>query len=146
MKFLLLNLLAAAIMLAMFILVRRLPSSTRNKMKSLFILFALVAIVSCKKSVDAPAEPPAKASVKFYSTNMVTATKVITVKVSGQDYGRVNYSANMPACGASGFASMSLAPGNYKADYLDPANPNANKQVSFTVAAGTSTCQFFDLK
>lgn len=135
-------------MLALFILARRLPSANRNKMKSVFILFALMAIVSCKKSTDAPAPPPApaKASVKFYSTNAVTATKIINVKVSGQDYGRVNYSANMPACSSSSFAVMSLAPGNYKADYLDPSNPNANKQVSFTVASGTTNCQFFDLK
>lgn len=116
-------------------------------MKQLLTIFALVAIVSCSKSVDSPAPPaPTKATVKFYSTNMVTATKVITVKVSGQDYGRVNYSANAPACSASGFAAISLAPGSYKADYLDPSNPNANKQVSFTVAAGTTGCQFFDLK
>jgi hypothetical protein len=117
-------------------------------MKNLIIFFALLVIVSCKKSVDKPTPPPApaKANVRFYSTNAVTSYKVITAKVNGTDYGRITYSANQPDCSASWFGMVQLKPGNYKVDYIDPSNQMANKQVDITVPQGATTCVFFDLK
>lgn len=117
-------------------------------MKHLLFLFAVLAIVSCKKSIDKPAPPtpPAKANVRFFSTNAVTSTKVITAKVNGTDYGRVTYSASQPTCSAAGFGMVQLAPGVYNVDYLDPANSMANKQVTITVPQGATSCVFFDLK
>lgn len=115
--------------------------------KQLLILIALLAIVSCSKKTDAPAppQPPSKTNVRFFSTNAVTSTKVITAKVNGVDYGTVRYSATQPACDAAGFGLVPLAPGNYTVDYIDKDNPMANKQVQITVVAST-TCAFFNLK
>lgn len=117
-------------------------------MKHLFFLFAVLAIVSCTKSKDdnPTPQPPAKVNVRFYSTNAVTSTKPITAQVNGTNYGTVRYSASQPDCSAAGFGMVQLKPGNYAVDYLDPANPMANKQVSITVPQGATTCVFFDLK
>jgi len=149
MRYFFLNLTAAAFLIVCAMIGRawvRRPKQTT--MKHLFFVFAVLAIVSCKKSVDKPTPPPppAKASVRFFSTNAVTSTKVITAKVNGTDYGRVTYSASMPACSAAGFGMVQLAPGIYNVDYLDPSNSMANKQVSITVPTGTTNCIFFDLK
>lgn len=116
-------------------------------MKRLFFLFAVLAIVSCKKSVDNPTPPaPAKVNVRFYSTNAVTAYKVITAKVNGTDYGTVKYSASQPPCSGAGFGMVPLKPGNYTVDYLDKDNPMANKSVAIVVPSGVTDCIFFDLK
>jgi ribosomal protein L37E len=116
--------------------------------KRVLIFIAFLAIVSCKKSVESPAPLPttAKVNVRFFSTNAVTSTKVITAKVSGTDYGRVTYAASQPACSAAGFGMVQLVPGVYNVDYIDPSNTMANKQVSITVPQGATTCVFFDLK
>lgn len=115
-----------------------------------FVVILLAALffffTSCSKAVDNPAPvATTKAVVKFYSSNPVTVTKVINVKVGATDYGRLNYSGAAPTCSNSNFGSISLEPGNYKADYLD-GSTMATKQVSFTVPSGASTCVFFDLK
>jgi hypothetical protein len=116
-------------------------------MKQIILLAAIALAISCSKSTDpAPPPPAAKAQVKFYSTNAVTAAKVITIVVGSKDYGRVKYSANKPTCEAAGFAAIELAPGNYVAEYYDVANPNANQQVPFTVPSSVTKCIFFDLK
>lgn len=115
-------------------------------MKYLFFLFAVLAIVSCKKSVDNPTPQPApKVNVRFFSTNAVTSYKVITAKVNGTDYGRITYSASQPDCSGVGFGMVQLKPGTYAVDYIDKDNPMANKQVSITVPQA-ATCVFFDLK
>jgi hypothetical protein len=126
-----------------------LPPDNTKKMKKLFTVFALLlAIVSCTKSKDdnpAP-QPPTKVNVRFYSTNAVTSTKPITAQVNGTNYGTIKYSASQPDCSAAGFGMVQLKPGVYAVDYLDPANPMANKQVSITVPQSATTCVFFDLK
>jgi hypothetical protein len=151
MRFFLLNTLAAGILIGIRVfgplwICRR---TTPKKMKKLFTVFALLlAIVSCTKSKDdnpAP-QPPAKVNVRFYSTNAVTSTKPITAQVNGTNYGTIKYSASQPDCSAAGFGMVQLKPGVYAVDYLDPANPMANKQVSITVPQGATTCVFFDLK
>lgn len=116
-------------------------------MKRLFFLFAVLAIVSCKKTKDDNPTPPApaKVNVRFFSTNAVTSYKVITAKVNGTDYGTVKYSASQPDCSGAGFGMVQLKPGTYTVDYLDKDNGMANKQVSITVPQAT-TCVFFDLK
>jgi hypothetical protein len=117
-------------------------------MKHLLFLFAVLAIVSCKKTKDDNPTPPApaKANVRFFSTNAVTSYKVITAKVNGTDYGRVTYSASQPPCSAAGFGLVTLAPGTYNVDYIDKDSPMANRQVTITVPQGATTCVFFDLK
>jgi hypothetical protein len=82
----------------------------------------------------------------FYSSNAVVVTKVITVKIGANDYGQLHYSAAQPGCAEPGFGSIKLAPGSYVADYIDQTNPNATKQVSFTVPSSATTCVFFNLK
>lgn len=147
MRFLLFNLLACVILYALYVIGRAWFSPKHRNMKKFF--FALVAIlaVSCSKKTDAPAppQPPSKTNVRFYSTNAVTSTKVITAKVNGVDYGTVRYSATQPTCDAAGFGLVPLAPGNYTVDYIDKDNPMANKQVQITVVASTA-CVFFNLK
>lgn len=148
---LLLNILAGAMVVGIFLAIRHIFRPKKPfKMKKLLLFAALLALVSCSKSggsMDPPEPPPAQlVTVKFYSTNMVTATKVILIKVSGRDYGPLQYSQNRPACSATGFAEISLAPGNYQADYMDPSNVYASRQVAFTVPQSVTTCAFFDLK
>lgn len=146
MRFLFFNLLACAFLYIAYIIGRAWFSPTHRKMNKFF--FALVAIlaVSCSKKTDTPApQPPSKINVRFFSTNAVTSTKVITAKVNGTDYGTVRYSASQPACDAVGYGMVPLAPGNYTVDYIDKDNPMANRQVQITVVAST-TCAFFNLK
>lgn len=146
MRFLLLNLLACAFLYTAYVIGRAWFSPKHRNMKKFF--FALVAIlaVSCSKKTDTPApQQPSKVNVRFYSTNAVTSTKVITAKVNGVNYGTVRYSATQPDCNATYFGLVPLAPGNYTVDYIDKDNPMANKQVQITVVAST-TCAFFNLK
>lgn len=147
MRFLFFNLLACAIVYACYVIGRAWISPKHRNMKRFF--FALVAflVVSCSKKTDPPTPTPAptKTSVRFFSTNAVTSTKVITAKVSGTDYGRVTYSASQPDCSAAGFGMVQLKPGTYTVDYIDSSNPMANRQVQITVVAST-TCAFFNLQ
>lgn len=118
-------------------------------MKSLIFAFCVFALVSCSKNSDpAPVTPPtvSKPTVKFYSSTAAVAVKNISIRVNGADYGRLMYSATMPSCSAGAFASIVLAPGIYKADYIDPNSTMASRQVSFTVPASVTGCIFFDLK
>jgi hypothetical protein len=117
-------------------------------MKKIILLATIALAISCSKSVDAPGQPAPDTgkTVKFYSSNAVVVTKVITVKIGANDYGQLHYSAAQPGCAEPGFGSIKLAPGSYVADYIDQANPNATKQVSFTVPQSVTTCVFFNLK
>lgn len=147
MRFLLLNLLACVILYALYVIGRAWFSPKHRNMKNFFFALVAVLVVSCSKKTDAPAppQPSSKTNVRFFSTNAVTSTKVITAKVNGVDYGTVRYSATQPTCDAAGFGMVPLAPGNYTVDYIDKDNPMANKQVQITVVAST-TCAFFNLK
>lgn len=147
MKFLFLNLLACAIVYAFYVIGRAWISPKHRKMNRFFFILVTILAVSCSKKTDSPTPPPpaSKTNVRFFSTNAVTSTKVITAKVAGTDYGRVTYSASQPDCSAAGFGMVQLAPGSYTVDYIDGSNPMANKQVQITVVA-SATCAFFNLK
>lgn len=148
MKYLLLNIFAAGLVIGIYAWIRFLYRYKKPKrMKKILLFVAMAALVSCSKSVDPPAGPAPSTGrqVKFYSTNAVVVTKVITVKIGANDYGQLHYSASVPGCDAPVFKAIKLAPGNYIADVIDEANPNASKQVGFTVAQGTR-CVFFNLK
>jgi hypothetical protein len=118
-------------------------------MKKILTVVAILAIVSCTKSTDGSAGASSgsqKASVKFYTTNAVATTKVITVDVDGTEYGRLMYSGSQPACAGAGFAAIMLAPGQHVANIKDPGSPYATRQVYFNVPAAVSGCIFYDLK
>jgi len=145
MKSLLLNLTAAGIMLALFIITHVfLPA----KKKGLHLVLALALLASCSKSTieNRAPEPASKATVRLFSTNAVVATKVITAKVNGVEYGRIAYSAGAPACGASGFGSVQIVPGTYTVDVIDATNPYATRQITIVVPKDFTTCVFFNVK
>lgn len=108
----------------------------------LLISVLLLAFSACKKEAD---KPQAKSiNVKFYSSNMITAAKIITVQVDGVKKGRLSYSATAPGCGASGFTSLMLDPGTYYVEMLDVEKIIVSMSVN--IPQSSNGCVFFNLK
>lgn len=145
MKSLLLNALAAAVMLALFMI-----GHAFGRKKTLWIFLCLGALTSCTKQGPEYRGPAVtvtqKATVRLYSTNMAYTSAIATADVNGAYYGRIMYSGSVPDCAAGVYGRMELVPGTYKVDIQTEGNPYASRQLTIVVTDDFKKCQFFNVK
>src|SRR3972149_1683609 len=105
--------------------------------KILLILAVTFTFSGCEKKEEVKKEE-LNGTMIFYKTNNSESYSLIW---EGKDDGAINYSAQAPPCGAPGFITKDVAPGNYS------VNLKGMNAISYggihTITIESGKCKFY---